>query len=441
MVGRKLLRFNLEREAQPAKRLGKTLEHVENHQKARARRGRDPNGKSQISSMRTISAVLFLVCVVAVHADDERILMDAKINGQPVRLAFDTGSGTPFLLTSTAAQKLNLKVTTPPPDARVGPGQTLVGWTDLQKLDLGSGIVETCFAILNVPTNLTPNFDGVMGWPAVSNNVISLDCANQSFGFLTNAPGEVSGWIKCRIRLNQPNSDLTLEVPGENGPGEIISLDSGTAYGVKLNRKRWRQWKAAHAYQRMTLIAYYTPNPGLVVSEESWADKISLGLLTLTDVPVTEANSSDVELHRSSTAQYEATLGFAALKRLDAVIDGIHGVAYLRPKNSPPLPYEYNRLGAVFVPKNLQSHDLLAHVIKDSPAFEAGIRNGDVLLKIGERDVTNWRDDPNVKIDSPFCDQPSGTKIELTLKRGGKIFRTIVTLKDIFPSDSAARPN
>ncbi|HTV61684.1 MAG TPA: aspartyl protease family protein [Verrucomicrobiae bacterium] len=389
--------------------------------------------------MRTILTLLFLVCVVAVHADDERIFIDAKINGKPVRLAFDSGMGVDFALSSTTAQKLNLKVTAPPADTRIGPGQTLVEWTAPQKLDLGSTNIETGFAVLSVPPGTKPDFDGIIGWPAVRDNVLHLDCASHLFGPFTNALSELSGWVKCHI---QSNPDLTLELPGENPPNEIIALDSGTIYGVKFNRKKWREWKAAHTHQPMTLTAYYAMNTGgLVVSEEAWADEISLGPLTLTDVPVTEATSGDIALHSSSTAQYEATLGFAALKRLDVVIDGIHGVAYLRPKDTPPMPYEYNRLGAVFAPKDLQSHDLLAHVIKRSPAYDAGIRNGDVLLKIDNRDVTDWRDDPNVKINSAFCDQPSGTKIELTLNRGGKIFRTTVTLQNIFPPDSAARSN
>ena len=72
---------------------------------------------------------------------------------------------------------------------------------------------------------------------------------------------------------------------------------------------------------------------------------------------------------------------------MDIVIDGRRGIAYLRPK-TPPLPYEYNHLSAVFVPHDLQSDDLVAHVIKDGPGYNVGIRDGDVLLKIGDLDCT-----------------------------------------------------
>jgi S1-C subfamily serine protease len=153
-----------------------------------------------------------------------------------------------------------------------------------------------------------------------------------------------------------------------------------------------------------------------------------------------EANPTDVALGSSPQAQYQATIGLTALKRLNIIIDGNHGIAFLRSKQTPPLPYEHNRLGAVFVPPDMQSDHIIAHVIVGSPAYEAGIRDGDVLLKEGEQDVTNWRD-PKIKINSPFREQPAGTKLELTLKRGDKVFKTTAVLRNILPPDAPKNSN
>src|SRR5208282_245383 len=112
------------------------------------------------------------------------------------------------------------------------------------------------------------------------------------------------------------------------------------------------------------------------------------------------------------------------------VVDGKRGVVWLRPKRTPPTPYWHNRLGAVFVPRTLQSDDLIAHVINGSPAFETGIRNGDRLLKIGDLDCTRWRSDPHVLPLSRFCDGPAGTKLEFTLQRGDSIFKTTAALRN-----------
>jgi hypothetical protein len=179
----------------------------------------------------------------------------------------------------------------------------------------------------------------------------------------------------------------------------------------------------------------------LVVKEEAWADKISLGPVVLTGVPVMEADVADITLGSLSDVQYEATLGLVALKRLDIIIDRKDDNVYVRPKKTPSIPYEHNRLGAVFVPHDSQSDDLLAHVVDGSPAYEAEIRNDDVLLKIGELDVTKWRTDPNVLPLSRFWCNPAGTKLDLTLKRGDKIFKTTAVLRNILPPDAPKNSN
>ena len=226
---------------------------------------------------------------------------------------------------------------------------------------------------------------------------------------------------------------------------KIFKRDYSFGLGMRIwsqtNPEQWRAWKAAHTNQPMTMAAYYTPNPGLVVSEEGWADKILLGSLPLTEVPVMEADSGEIALHSPPDAQFEATLGFAALKRLDFLIDGKRGVVWLRPKKTQPMPYWHNRLGAVFVPKDLQSDDLVAHVVIGSPAYEAGIRDNDVLLKIGNLDCTKWRTDPNVLPLSHFWNSLAGTKLELTLKRGNKKFETKAILRNILPPDSMKNSN
>jgi len=167
------------------------------------------------------------------------------------------------------------------------------------------------------------------------------------------------------------------------------------------------------------------------VKEEAWANKLGLGALVLNGVPVTEA----IPL-ASIAPRFRASLGLVALKRLDVVIDGKGGVAYLRPKHTAPPAYDHNRLGAVFVPDDPGSDGLTARVADGSPAQEAGIRSGDLLLKIGEVNVTNWRNDPTVLPLSRFWERPAGTTLELTLSREGKTFKAAPTLRDILSQGS-----
>ncbi len=385
-----------------------------------------------------ITCLWFRATIVC--ADDERIWWpNVKINDQPVRIAFDTGSDSPILLFSATAERLGLKVLPPDLSYHLKPGEVRESLTEVCSLDIGTTNLKTAVKVIEIPTCFH-GLDGIFGWSLIRQNVLRIDAVKDSAEFIQEVPDDPD-WTKLGLLTNSDYLELVIQ--DKNGPKVIISVDTGTPYGVKLAPPIWRKWKAAHTNSPITLSAYFTPamGLGLVIREESWAKEISLGPLTLADVPITEADSADVALGSVPDGRYEATLGLAALKRLDSIIDGKHGVAYLRPRTTPPLLYEHNRLGAVFVPRDSQNDDLIAHVVDDSPAGEAGIRNDDVLLKIGELDATKWRTDSNVLPLSRFWNSPAGTKLELTLKHGDKIFKTTTVLRNILPPDAPKNSN
>jgi hypothetical protein len=359
--------------------------------------------------------------------------MDAKINGRPVRFIVDTGCGAPLTLFPKAAKKLRLKVTPPSPDTRILPGQTPFGWIEPQKVSFGTDSIESGLCVLELPAFMKWPQDGIIGWPALRDNVLSIDCIARTISPFTNATENLNDWHAYWLHTNSDR--LVLELPGEGQCTPLIALDTGSCGGVSLSPERWRAWLGGCTNEVMTMNGYYTPNPGIVVTEEAWAQRILLGDLRLTGVPVMEANSSNVALDTSPKDKYVATLGLAALKRLDILVDGRRGIIWLRPKESPPTPYRHNRLGAAFAPKDLGSDDLIAHVANGSPAFEAGIRNGDILLKYGKHAI-HWG--KSIWDGNGQFEERAGTKIDLTLKRGDKVFKVTATLRNILPPDTAA---
>ena len=179
----------------------------------------------------------------------------------------------------------------------------------------------------------------------------------------------------------------------------------------------------------------YMVQPGLIVREQTWADELSLGNLKLTDVVIEEADPCSLDETRT---EHAATFGMAALKRLNFIVDGKRGVAYLRLKRTPASrpPFEQNRLALVFVPRNVQGDDLIAYVVDGSAAYVAG---GDVLVKLDQRDVATRSADPGEKwqVDSgnlfilPSRSNPTGTKLELTLKRDDDLLKATIDLEEI----------
>jgi hypothetical protein len=392
------------------------------------------NERSQSTSPRRINPMLgrvLLLMAFAIllpcgraHADD-RLLVAGSINGKPVRLAFDTGASE-LMLTSKAATRLGLAFTNGPNDSAPGPGRINLGTTEPCVLCVGTNTIKTAFGVFEIPNALPVDFDGLIGWKSIADSVLWIDALKGEVIAMPSVPVEAATWAKLQLETN--SDTLRMEVPSDRGTPSVILIDTGDSDGVNLPSDKWQDWKAAHSNQPTTFDSYYTPAAGLVVVEVGWATELTLGPFTMTGVPVMAANVSDIG---GDSTNFLATFGLAALRRLNVIVDRANGFAYVRARATPPSPYEHNRLGAVFAPVNLETEDLIGHVAEGGPAWHAGIRNGDVLTRIGDLDVTKWRTDPHVLPLSRFWFQPPATKLHLALRRGDKEFTADVVLRQI----------
>ncbi len=221
---------------------------------------------------------------------------------------------------------------------------------------------------------------------------------------------------------------LDLEVPHEDGSTGVVSIDTGSPYGFELSPRLWRQWKNTQPHARMTIRSELKLD-ALHVGEETLADKINIGPLILTNVPIMEGDSNLIKTTwnpKHLGDKLDGTLGLAALRHLDLVADGIHNTAYLRAKAAALGPYAYNHLGADFVPTEEHPYQGVARVVTGSPAYDAGIRNGDIVLQVDRVKVIGWTDDWRGRFELP-----AGTQLHFTLQRNGTNFETTATLRDI----------
>jgi len=360
--------------------------------------------------------------------------MDATINGQPVHLGFDTGFGAPFALWRNIAERLGLTWAPVGANGISESGEMEFALTQPVQVEcMGRQYAQVRLVVVDMPSYLQSQAQGLVGWPAVKDKIIVLDGAEHTLKWANKVPTESSKWFQMHV-LPKHAGALFLAIPDVHGKASsVVAIDTGALCGVALSSKRWREWKAGHPHQPVTLTTYYTPIDGPVVREESWAGEISLDGLILHEVAVTETESA---ISKAAGSEYAATLGWAGLRRLDLVIDGKAGVAYAHSRTDRPPVYDYNRLGAVFVPENERSDDLVAHVAVGSPADIAGIRNGDLLLRIDQLDIRRWRTQPGIMPISRFWGQPAGTRFVLTLKRGADTIKITAILKNILGQQS-----
>lgn len=376
-----------------------------------------------LRALLLVFALSFFSCD---SAAESRVKIAVEINDQPMSFILDTGSERNVLFRHAAA-RLKLELTHPPAEFAIQPGQTRVSRSEPVKIAfLGRTFNGVSLAVADDPPGPMHNLDGVIGWSAVFDNVVLFRGTDLHVRLAPTVPPESTRWPAFPAH---PDTTLTLALPKDrNGVAAFLAIDTGSAHGVHLAPNLWKKLRARHQGRPSTLHAYFTPGAGLIVTEELWSDRIDLGGLKLHGVPVAPMNSAESHLSPPGTV---AVLGLQAMRRLDLVYDGTRAVAYIRPRKGAPPPYSHNRIGAVFSPPGPDDDRLIARVLRDSPAARAGIRDGDVLMKIDELDVTRWRTEPGILPLSRFWDQSPGTILRLTLKRAGKTLVAKVVLVNL----------
>ena len=357
---------------------------------------------------------------------EDRIPIKAEINGAPVWLIFDTGSERTTLFTH-AADRIGLKyrpaTSTSPPQ----PGKVRGGISERCDMTIFGKTVRTTFAVIDlaVPTKI----DGVLAWNSIKRSVIELRADDKTLTISDSLPTLTEDWVAFTIPGDSELLAVEIDRPG--GAKGTAYIDTGDPGGVQLSPGRWREWLRGVRSRPVTLEGAYVPADGFVVRKLGWARELRLGAISLADVPVQKCTAQWGRLDNN----YDATLGLFALTRLNMVIDGGAGKVYIKPNASARSEYEYNRMGAVFIPADTKSDELLAHVMVGSPAYEAGIRDGDQLLRIGDIDVTGWKSNPSIMPLNQYWVAPAGTEVRLTISRKRTRIEIVVVLEDILSGD------
>ncbi len=375
--------------------------------------------------------------LLVVPGPKDRPSMDVRVNDHPIRLTIDTGAET-LLLFSYAADRIGLayqKPQRPPEPNQLQPGRFMVYPSAPCHVGFGKSEMQMRLAICEIPAGLRlSGFDGVMGWPNMARNILHIDWGRKIFEPVPRVPDAAQQWQTFDLYSPPGVRILALQVSESSDSPKAVYIDTGNPDGVRVTSALWKEILSQHPQLPTIIDGTYTPAVGYFSSTVCWLPVLKLGDIELHDVPVSEAPKAFQQL-----PAYQATVGLYGLTRLELMVDGRQNRVYVRAKRDYSKQYDYNRTGVVFLPMDSQSSDLLATVLDGGPAYEAGVRNGDKLLRVNGRDVTGWRTDPNGWMsDESTCTKPAGTKVTLTVMRNNRPLEVTVVLKEMLPVEATA---
>ena len=282
-----------------------------------------------------IGAILMAGCAND-HPSTRIMFKDATVNGMPERLILDTGSSY-MLIFDDSAKHAGMDVflhASPDVDDKFRTMTMALAKPTIINLGGEENRVQPLMGNLSRSVIMVAadgaRIDGLISWPEVRDNILIFDGTEHKISSVKTLPaGGLEGWIRMPIGYED---QLTLKPLMPNGQFGTVLVDTGAYFGVALPPEQWNKWRAAHPNAPSGSVSYMTPGEfGVQAAEEAWADEIQLGTLTLTDVPVHEANESEMKAGPS----YAGTLGLYALARLDLVLDGKDNVAFVRTRPKP----------------------------------------------------------------------------------------------------------
>src|SRR5882724_5989066 len=176
--------------------------------------------------MRPLLYILVICSSLTGFADD-RILLDAKINDQPVRLAFDSGFGAGICIWRNVAQQLSLAIESPPADLKPAPGEIAVAKTAPAKVDLcGRTFPNIRISVLDYPPYMPMEIQGLVGWESVKHQVFEVRVASGLMATHDRIPEGTNTWLKMPVRTEQAILVLSLPETGHRVGGTVL-IDTG----------------------------------------------------------------------------------------------------------------------------------------------------------------------------------------------------------------------
>lgn len=363
------------------------------------------------------------------------IIVDVQLEGIiPLRMIFDTGAENTILFDKELAQLVNLN----------SERQITISGSDLDSVihaSISRNVemkMKGCESVMRDIIVLEENdfllreklgfeVNGIIGGSFFSNLIIKIDYRKRKLYFYrsTKFDEDLRRFTKFDLEIvsNKPYMRAEINTASLNTVNAILLLDTGAA---------------------LPFLLHANTDTNIVIPERTMLGTVGYGLsgpvrgfLGKTDYlnfgPFIYENIitsyQDIYLfgENSSILKRNGILGNTLLRRFIIVIDYPKEKLYLKATRRYNKEFEYDKSGLnVLAFGQGLNQFLISSVINGSPSAEAGLKPGDVILKV------NGRNSKSVTLQAitSLFSQNEGKKIRLEIKRGEIVLKKEFILRD-----------
>jgi predicted aspartyl protease len=342
-------------------------------------------------------------------------------NGPPVNFLLDTGVKTNILFSKTFGDFLNLNYTRKL-DLVGADGQTVLtaSVSPTNEIDMGElkGVFQTLLVLdedfLELERVIGIPVFGVIGYEFFKYNPVKI---NFDEGIITFYKRDAMKWrplgfkkLPIKLENSKPYLNAKIRLTSENELIAKLLIDTGANHGLLLNRETSDQIVLPEKHLETDLGRSLGGDLyGFVGRVRSF----NLNSFKFNNVITSFPDETEFSYVIKDSGR-QGSLGSEILGRMNIVYDYTRERIFLRRGLTFYEPFEFDMSG--ITPRVIPSDEVriyVSQVRKNSPAFNAGVRDGDEFVSINGIPLDFWELSDLIKI---FRSE-EGREIKLTMKR------------------------
>ncbi|HYK50499.1 MAG TPA: aspartyl protease family protein [Terriglobales bacterium] len=370
--------------------------------------------------------------IIPFAAYSNYVWLSVRVNGsRPVQFTLDSGASA-SVISQRVADEQGLGAKGQRRESNLGTGESAPNVSRAANVTLNLNGIEvrkkeiSVVSMDGLESAIGHRIDGILGAEIFRRYVVEIDYANSRITLFDPGDYKYDGAgraLPLEIRNDRPFLRATVALQGAPPVEGLFIIDSGAAGTLSLYSPFVRKHQMLSPIQK-TVPHFVHGIAGQAPEMLARADSLRLGPLVIArpDVALSIAT-------RGSTADssYDGAIGAEVLRRFKVIFDYSRKHVILERTSAGDEPFDVDMSGGSLVAAGPDFKVFtVEHVLENSPMFESGVRDGDVITAIDGRPASEYTLDQLRQML-----KKEGQEYRLSVERGGQKLQLKIMLRKL----------